>query len=567
MRRTILVALVAAITVLAVGGTATSAVPQAQCALFQNGPSPSSALELGWVSRFSYVVPQTGSGASGSATVDGHPGWAVFLDNHSGSRVTNPTVTLSSGLDPTVFDGEIPSFPFSCSLPGLDPGQELQIFPGLEATGLHSSFSLGYDSTRSVSPAVVPVGGGDVTVQFTVKLTDARYAGGAFVSMFLGHGNGVSIVSQTAPTNLDDGESASPSPNSVQHPSANDGVFSLSNAQLDKTYVFSAVVHVAASPWGQPWTWVPGAQIYVSGQGQNCAYACNASGSSISFTDPSFGAVTTSINETDRHWNVDTSTQYVTLYQDGLFPDLNADVESGPGAGVPATTNSVANGTSLDGGLAWNFGIGNFQGNTATNPTISVESGYNPSQLFPDFGDSASSLPIVLTQPSLGPGSNMRLGVGSTIATTFMPGCDTSRSVTPATVPVGGGDQTFTFGVKCVESTVRNVNGGVQQLLPGSTVISFTPPTNLDQGEQLNGPPGSWFGAPGDANAGFGIGVENLVTGKQYTFTFVVHSPNPFGVPYAQTANMGLQEDSPQPTGCAGWGGASTRTPTGEPTT
>lgn len=164
MRRGLIAAAVVATSVFWLGGTAASAVPQASCQLFQGAGAPDGALDVGWTSRFTYVAPPAASNVSGAATVDGHPGWAVFFDNNTDSPVTNPSVSLSSSLDPSVFDGEIPSFPFSCSLPGLDPTQEMQVFPGLEATGLHSSFSLGYDSTRSVSPAVVPVGGGDVNV-------------------------------------------------------------------------------------------------------------------------------------------------------------------------------------------------------------------------------------------------------------------------------------------------------------------------------------------------------------------------------------------------------------------
>lgn len=567
MRRGLIAAAVVATSVFWLGGTAASAVPQASCQLFQGAGAPDGALDVGWTSRFTYVAPPAASNVSGAATVDGHPGWAVFFDNNTDSPVTNPSVSLSSSLDPSVFDGEIPSFPFSCSLPGLDPTQEMQVFPGLEATGLHSSFSLGYDSTRSVSPAVVPVGGGDVNVQFSVTLTDPRFADG-FVSLFVDHGGDVSIVSEQPPTNLDQGESASPYPNAVQNPSANDGVFSLSNAQLGKTYVFGAVLHVGSTPFGQPWTFEPGAQIYVDGQGQGCTFACNATGSSVSFADPSFGSVTTSVDEGDRSWNVIPNTQYVTVYQDGLFPDLNANVSSVTGADVSASTNAVAHGTTLDrnSSLNWQFGLGNSQGDVVSNPTISVASGYDASQLFPNFGVPASSLPIVVTQPSLAAGANLGLGLGSSIPAGTTLGCDTSRSVTPASVPVGGGDQTFTFSVTCLDPGVRSVNGGVQHFLPGSTVVSFTPPSNLDQGEGLNAPPSSWFGAPNDADAGFGIGVENLVTGKQYTFTFVVHSPNPFGVPYAQTANIGMGEDTPQAGGCTGCGGPSASITVAEPT-
>ena len=570
LRVFVIVGLALGALLMPVGGLA-QPVPPARCQLFAaGGTPPTPQMNVNWVSRFHYVVPAGQESVAGSASVSGHPGWAPFIDNDTGTSVTNPTVTLSSGLDPSVFDGQLPTagFPSSCSLPSLANGQEMQIFPGLEAPGVHISSNLGYDSSRSVTPSEVPVGGGDVTATFSVTLTDARFAAGGYVFLGVQNGGPVTITQMLPPTNLGDGESVSVSGNQ----------FNLANAQLGKTYLFTAKLHVSNPPFdGQvegPWTFEPGASIFGSSVGGGGCVICGVAGPSVTITDPSLdgatpgsGSVTFSIGESDRTWFVNRSTQYVTSYQQGLFPDLVATVDSGLATEVSQSTNSVTTATTFTGQWNWGFQIGNFQPeNTVTNPTISVASGYDASQLDPYFGAPASSLPIVVSQPSLPSGSTLNLPIGSMIEGTFNPGCDTSRSVSPLTVPVGGGDQTITFTIRCEDPGVVNVNGGVQGFLPGSTLVSFTPPSNLDQGEGLNAPPNSWFGAPGDVSAGFGIGVENLITGKQYTFSFVVHSPNPFGVPFAQTPDIGLVDESPQPTGCFGCGGSRSTITVAEPT-
>jgi hypothetical protein len=224
---------------------------------------------------------------------------------------------------------------------------------------------------------------------------------------------------------------------------------------------------------------------------------------------------------------------------------------------LPQSTNAVASGTTLSGGLFWKFNIANFlSSSTVTDPTISVSSGYDPSRLDP-FWTPASSLPIVASQPSLGPDGDLGLALGSSLPGSFQTGCATSRSVSPLLVPPGGGEQTITFTVRCIDPAVTSVNGGIGQLLPGTTLVSFGAPPNADRGEFVIGPPGSWFGSPGDMSAGLGIGILNLVTGKPYTFMLVVQSPNPFGVAYAQTPDIGLNENVPQ-SSCIGCDGPQT---------
>lgn len=247
-------------------------------------------------------------------------------------------------------------------------------------------------------------------------------------------------------------------------------------------------------------------------------------------------------------------------------PVVNVTVDAGVAAGVPASTDSVAAGTTLDATAYWDLGIGNPLSQTVTNPTISVASGYDPSLLDPDYGDPAAALPIVFGQPALSGESKLDHGLGSTIDRTEQPGCDTARAVSPLVVPVGGGQQTITFTIRCNDAAGTAVNGGLFVGVPGATLVSFVGPLNLDQGETLFGPPGSWFGNPGDVNAGFGIGLENLVAGKTYTFTTVIQTPNPFGVAFVQKPDITLEEQVPRLSGCVGCGVPSTSITVAEPT-
>lgn len=559
MRATVLRAglvAVCAVGAIVLPGGAPGAVPPSQCQAFTAPPFGPHDLQAEETTRLTYVAPAGTDSVSGTATLDGHPGWAFFFNNLTGSAVTNPRLTVASGLDPAVFDGGLmtPSFPSSCSLPTLDSGQQLQIFPGLEATGLHSTFNLGYDSTRSVSPAEVPVGGGDVTATFTVKIVDPKFADG-FVSLFI-QGPGATVVSQSDPTNLDQGEDVSSSL----------GRFDLGGLELGKTYVFTAVLHVENPPFGRaigPWTFTPSAQIYVSARGDGCTQ-CGLPGSSVTIADstldgssPGVGAVTFAVDESNRLWDITKDMQYVTSYEGGFFPDADATLTTGTGlfgGGLPATTDSVAAGTSL--GIPairyWGLNMQNFQQDAITSPMESLASGYDPSQFFDSNGVPATALPFVFSQDSLQPGNNFASFVQSSLPATLVPGCDTTRSISPLSVPTGGGQQTVTVTFRCTDSGITDVAANFGLQLPGATLIEFDPPSNLDEGEELFGP------SPPSPAGFFGLNLQNIVTGKTYTATFVLQVPNPYGIPFADKPMLKVVEDSPQPTGCFGCGGPTT---------
>jgi hypothetical protein len=187
-------------------------------------------------------------------------------------------------------------------------------------------------------------------------------------------------------------------------------------------------------------------------------------------------------------------------------------------ATVGPAVDSVQAGDSLAGTLNWFFVIDDFD-LSVTNPTITVDSGY-PASAFTGLG--ASSFPVTVTQASLDAGQSFfsnplaQFGV-TTIPTTMTAGFDSSRSVTPAVVPVGGGDQQVTVSVT-PQTTGPDYKVSVGDL-PGVTVTADSGPSNLDQGETLDELPGEFD-------------LNNAVAGKTYTFTFTDSVPNPYGVPW-----------------------------------
>ena len=272
---------------------------------------------------YRYNAPADATSVFGSGTVQGFPTWYMILTNFSGASVPNPTLTISSGLDPSVFDGELPtpSFPSSCSLSSL-PARTSMIPGTLQAPSLQQSFSPGFDSTRSVSPSTVPAGGGDVTVTVTATLTNSEFAGGPLtVNLTDINYPGVSLVSYTNPTNLGQGESIyNCLPGSCSLPNGiAPSTFSLQDAQLNKHYTFTAVVDVANPPpsapgqTAQPWSWLPSIFISAASNVTNapgCTGACGTTGSSVTVPVSSFdgstpgaGAITFSVGTSADTWD------------------------------------------------------------------------------------------------------------------------------------------------------------------------------------------------------------------------------------------------------------------------
>jgi len=272
-----------------------------------NGTNP--GLGVNVFSILNYDVPEGVNSVSDSATVPLYPTWNILFTNNSSATVTNPTITISSGLDPSVFDGQLPApgLPSSCSQPSLDPSGTMNLRLG--APGSVQGGSLGYDSSAVAIPNVVPAAGGEVTEQFTVTLTDPRFAGG---NIFLSTGNGdVSVLSQTIPQNLDQGENVSIDGNE----------WNVSNAQLDKPYVFTALVDVGtAGAAPGPYVFSPPGFIEVGFPGNCVPCGVQTTGSSVSIPDTSLdGVVASSVDQVDQIWTVYHENILETNYSEATF--------------------------------------------------------------------------------------------------------------------------------------------------------------------------------------------------------------------------------------------------------
>jgi hypothetical protein len=309
MRRLLVLALLVLVAVF-VSAQAGQSDPISQCMSHYGPTGNNPGLGVNVFSNLNFDVPQGATSASGSATLPLYPSWNILFTNNSAATVTDPTIAISTGLDPSVFDGQLPS---SCSQPSLDPSGTLNL--GLAAPGSIHGGSLGYDSSNVASPMVLPAAGGVVTETFTVRLTDPRLADGS-VDVSVGNGD-VAVLSQALPPNLDQGETVSADGN---------GVWNLNHAQLDKPYVFTALVEVGtAGPAPAPYIFSPPGFVQVGYPGNCSPCGLQMTGSSVTVADPNLdGAFAFSVDQADESWTVFHENILTTHYSEQT-PRLTTD--------------------------------------------------------------------------------------------------------------------------------------------------------------------------------------------------------------------------------------------------
>jgi hypothetical protein len=291
-------------------------------------------------------LPPTATSAQAGTTQSGTRSWDFFLGNRSQTPVTNATVTVESGYNPSLFPG-VSSFPVTATQANLTPGQEFSAGP-LQSS-IPVSFTLGYDSTRTVSPLVVPVGGTQQTVIITVTPIDARYAspldGFVFFNINLNSNvPGVSTVSTTNPNNLNQGET-------IQTFTALPFAlfqWRLGSPQLNKQYTFTAVLNVP-NPFGVPFEYRPDVGI----RGERQTFVCQVCpGSTVTVNDPTLdgnvpgsGAVTFSVAETNHTWTSTHSDSFDVDYAGTSQTQVTpVTIVVKPGDGQPAPINPKSNG-------------------------------------------------------------------------------------------------------------------------------------------------------------------------------------------------------------------------------
>ena len=319
-------------------------------------------------------LPPDATSVQAGTTQSGTRSWNIFLGNNSQTSVTNPTITVSSGLSPSLFPDEVSSFPVTASQNSLGPGEGLSALPTGDLNSLIPvSFTTGYDSTRTVSPAVIPAGGGRQTVVITMTLADARYASppdgnvGIIVNL-ASPVAGVSVASTTDPGNLNQGENLQTATGAA-FPF---GLFEwrLGSPQLNKQYTFTAVLNVP-NPSGQPFGYRP--DVLVSADTDT--FLCDAcAGSTVTVKDPALdgnvpgsGSATYSVAETNHTWTPTHAEEFAVDYQgttQTLDPALHvtriaasADHTRHAAAGVTFTDDDPAGNLSqYSGTVAWGDG-------------------------------------------------------------------------------------------------------------------------------------------------------------------------------------------------------------------
>jgi hypothetical protein len=223
-------------------------------------------------------------------------------------------------------------------------------------------------------------------------------------------------------------------------------------------------------------------------------------------------------------------------------PCLGVGGMDGSTAIRPAGIDSTASSEVLDGLRVWHFNIDDQYPVATTNATISVQSGYPASS----FGG-----PLLVSTPVLNhSGQSLDLDLISTIPVSFSPGFDSTRSMDPAVIPVGGGQQsvqvtyTATNAANCGPNGCLFGGGLTTGLGGGGAIGKVTGPSNLNQ-------QGNFIQNPGPAGVNWTFAG---VLGKTYTVTVTLNLPD-LGHAYSYKPSVWVLLGGFAPQGCGPNGG------------
>lgn len=277
---------------------------------------------------------------SGATSFLGYPTWTFHLGTHRAA--TSPTLTVNSGYPSSSLiqlggpSAPVSALPIVEVRPSLAAGGNTEFRP-ITGPDITVAFDLGYDSSRVVTPLVVPVGGGDQTLDVTVTPTASDISDfhiGLFDNI-----PGVSLVSFAAPPNLDQGER-------LFGPNTFGGVASwgLGNVRTGKSYTLRATIRVP-NPFGVPFSHKPSWHLFAGVQLPDGCAGCGGPASSVTLPEPTLdgetpgaGSVTFSVAEDSLVWEVRRQVQRVVRYSStrGSRLDSLAAVRHGPDLAVSA---------------------------------------------------------------------------------------------------------------------------------------------------------------------------------------------------------------------------------------
>lgn len=304
----------------------------------QEAPSDLSIYQI--VSHY-VTLPMGATSAPAGTPQQGNRNWNVFLNNDSQTAVTNASVTVNSGYDASLFRwgsfDSLASFPQTKTMATLQPGQQWE--PSTISSDIPVNFTLGYDSTRTLSPATIPAGGGQQTVTVTFRPVDPRFTPGPHVCTNIvleSEIPGVTVASATNPANLDQGELLNTIDDSF-------GLYQwqLCQLQLNKQYTFTATLNVPNST-GAALDYQPAVNI----RDESAVEVLGAyTGPSVSLPEPTLdgnapgsGQVTYAVAETDRTWTAKRAESWDVIYPGTPKPPevMQAGIIVNPGTGDPA---------------------------------------------------------------------------------------------------------------------------------------------------------------------------------------------------------------------------------------
>jgi hypothetical protein len=244
----------------------------------------------------------------------GTMGWNLVVFNSSVCAVSSPTITATSGLASALFSPPV-VFPLIRTAPTLAGNSGFQVTDvGPGRSSVPALFTPGFQSSRSMSPLVIPAGGTTQTVTVQVTPIDPAFnTPDAQITVIV---SDISISSTAmGPNNQSDGET-------LMSPACPSGSascqWSLKGVKLNKTYVFSATLQVPNTT-GAPSSYKPALTVSVTPNERPFGQAQFAQGRTISDPTldggtPGSGSIAYSVAETGAVWFTSLTHSYQVSY-------------------------------------------------------------------------------------------------------------------------------------------------------------------------------------------------------------------------------------------------------------
>jgi len=476
---------------------------------------PTSPTAEGYDSRGTYVeLPPETDSVSGATTYSGFRTWYAGIFNLGSATIPAPQISVdrsSQTFTPPV------TFPLTTGV-GADLTAQYQSLNLQTLSGRGSGnsqvdgvpVSTGFDLTRTLSPSTLPAGGGtqDVTVTFVPRAPD--YAG-KFVSITV-EAVQASIVSGSVTT--DSGGQSEPAPTV----SGNSLSWYPNGLVVGRAYTVTLKIAVtgggtSAFPY----------KPLVTGFVSTMSTTTKVVGRSETIADDVLGGTFTFTAGTDVDWWLFTN--------DGTQATLDAITPPKPSyvytyinnfdnVNEPADVDSIAAGSATTGRLTWYAAMCDTTGVPLPTPSISVDQSsltFTPPVSFPVATAPQTTLAgngcLDLQRLSGGSPNSAVEGYPSTTA------YDVSRTMSPATIPPGGGTQTVHLSVTPRDPREEQITLEVMTGLQGAQIdaSSVVWPT-LGDGEQTIGTQiQPWY---------VDESINNVVVGKTYTLTVQIQVPN-----------------------------------------